>query len=235
VAYYERLAHLWWDATGPFWPLHRLNGLRVGYIRDQVCAALARDPGGERPFDGLSALDIGCGGGILSEAMARLGARVTGIDPTERNVVIARRHAKDSGLDIEYRHSTAEVSAAAGETYDLVLNMEVVEHVADLQAFMAAATALVRPGGVMVLATLNRTPLSWLFGIVGAEYLLRWLPRGTHRWDRFVRPAEAEALLRRQGLRVTARSGVRVNPFTRHFALTRSMAVNYMLVGVRAA
>jgi 2-polyprenyl-6-hydroxyphenyl methylase/3-demethylubiquinone-9 3-methyltransferase len=160
---------------------------------------------------------------------------VTGIDPTERNVVIARRHAKDSGLQIEYRHTTAEVSAAAGETYDLVLNMEVVEHVADLPAFMTAATALVRPGGVMVLATLNRTPLSWLFGIVSAEYVLRWLPRGTHRWDRFVRPAEAEALLRRQGLRVTARSGVRVNPLTRHFALTRWMAVNYMLVGVRAA
>lgn len=233
VAYYERLAHLWWDATGPFWPLHRLNGLRVGYVRDQVCAALGRDPGRERPLDGLAALDIGCGGGILSEAMARLGARVTGIDPTERNVLVARRHAKDSGLDVEYRHTTAEVTAAAGETFDLVLNMEVIEHVADLPGFMAAATALVRPGGVMVLATLNRTPVSWLFGIVGAEYVLRWLPRGTHRWQRFVRPDEAERLLARGGLQVVARSGVRVNPWSRRFALTEWMAVNYMLVAVK--
>ncbi len=233
VAYYERLAHLWWDATGPFWPLHRLNGLRVSYIRDQVCTAFGRDAASDRPLEGLSVLDIGCGGGILSEAMARLGARVQGIDPTERNVVIARHHAATQGLDISYAHTTAELAAQAGERYDVVLNMEVVEHVPDLLRFMAAATALVRPGGLMVVATLNRTPVSWLFGIVGAEYVLRWLPRGTHRWDRFVRPEEAEGLLERHGLRVTARSGVRVNPLTRHFALTRWMAVNYMLVAVR--
>jgi 2-polyprenyl-6-hydroxyphenyl methylase/3-demethylubiquinone-9 3-methyltransferase len=233
VAYYERLAHRWWDASGPFWPLHRLNRLRVGYIREEVAALLGRDAASDRPLTGLSVLDVGCGGGILSEAMARLGARVTGIDPTERNIVVASHHAQASGLAIDYRHTTAEVAAAAGEAYDLVLNMEVVEHVADLPAFMAAATALVRPGGVMVLATLNRTPLSWLFGIVGAEYVLRWLPRGTHRWDRFVRPAEAEHLLARGGLRVASRSGVRVNPITRHFALTGWMAVNYMLVAAK--
>ncbi|MCU0935505.1 MAG: bifunctional 2-polyprenyl-6-hydroxyphenol methylase/3-demethylubiquinol 3-O-methyltransferase UbiG [Gammaproteobacteria bacterium] len=233
VAYYERLAHRWWDASGPFWPLHRLNGLRLEYVREQVCAALGRDAGGERPLAGLTVLDIGCGGGILSEAMARLGARVSGIDPTERNIVVASHHAEASGLAIDYRHTTAEVAAAAGEGYDVVLNMEVVEHVADLPAFMAAATALVRPAGVMVVATLNRTPVSWLFGIVGAEYVLRWLPRGTHRWDRFVRPDEAERLLARGGLQVIGRSGVRVNPVTRHFSLTRWMAVNYMLVAVK--
>lgn len=233
VAYYERLAHLWWDPSGPFWPLHRLNGLRVGYIREQACAALGRDPSGARPLADLSVLDIGCGGGILSEAMARLGAHVTGIDPTGRNVAIARRHAEQAGLDIDYRHSTAEIAAGAGEAYDLVLNMEVVEHVADLPAFMAAATALVRPGGVMVVATLNRTAISWLFGIVGAEYVLRWLPRGTHQWRRFVRPIEAERWLTAGGLCVRARAGVRVNPFTRRFSLTPWMAVNYMLVAVR--
>ena len=175
-------------------------------------------------------LDIGCGGGILSEAMARLGARVVGIDVVERNIAIARLHAETSGVAVEYRHVAAETLAGQGERYDVVLNMEVVEHVADLPGFLQAGGQLVRPGGLMVIATLNRTALSWLFAIIGAEYILRWLPRGTHRWRRFPKPRELERLLARDGLRVTARTGVRVNPFTRCFRLTRLMAVNYMLV-----
>lgn len=230
VAYYERLAETWWDRQGPFWPLHRLNALRVEYLREQLCRHFGRDAQTPKPLDGLRVLDVGCGGGILSEAMARLGARVVGIDVVERNITIARLHAEHSGVPVDYRYVAAETLAGQGESYDVVLNMEVVEHVADLPGFLQAGDQLVRPGGLMVIATLNRTVLSFLFAILGAEYILRWLPRGTHRWRRFPKPRELERLLARDGLRVTARTGVRVNPFTRRFRLTRLMAVNYMLV-----
>ena len=234
VAYYARLADTWWDLSGPFWPLHRLNALRTDYICDAICEAYDRDPGAQRSLEGLTILDVGCGGGILSEAMAHRGATVHGIDVVERNIVIAEQHAKRGSLPVRYELVTAEALATHGVQYDAVLNMEVVEHVADLPAFMHACAALVKPSGMMVIATINRTVLAYLFAIIGAEYVLRWLPRGTHRWRQFPKPRELEALLHRDSLRVTARTGVKVNPFTRRFALTRNSAVNYMLVARRS-
>ena len=230
AAFYDRLASTWWDRAGPFWPLHTLNALRTAYLRDVLARAFGRDPADARPLDGLTVVDVGCGGGILSESIAALGAHVHGIDVVARNLEVARRHAAAGTLDVRYEDVTA---AALAARYDIMLNMEVVEHVPDVPAFMADCARLVRPGGVMALATINRTALSWLFAIVGAEYVLRWLPRGTHRWDRFVTPTEASTLLERNGLAVFARAGVRVNPLNRHFALSRIMAVNYMLVARR--
>jgi 2-polyprenyl-6-hydroxyphenyl methylase/3-demethylubiquinone-9 3-methyltransferase len=211
VAHYAALARAWWDCSGPFWPLHRLNALRVSWIRDRLCAHFGGDSQAPRPLAGLDVLDVGCGGGILSESVAALGAHVQGIDVVARNVAIARDHATRTGAGSSYR----------------------VASVADLPGFMGACCALVRPGGAMVVATLNRTLRSFLFAIVGAEYVLRWLPRGTHQWMRFPTPAEIDALLAAGGLGVTARAGVRVNPFTRGFGLTRSLAVNYMLMATR--
>ncbi|MDD3449697.1 MAG: bifunctional 2-polyprenyl-6-hydroxyphenol methylase/3-demethylubiquinol 3-O-methyltransferase UbiG [Gammaproteobacteria bacterium] len=234
VAYYTRLAHAWWDAESPFWPLHRLNEVRVAWLRERIAGRLGGGTAGA-PLAGVRVLDIGCGGGILSESMARLGAAVTGIDVVEKNIRVAALHAGEGGLAVDYRLQTAEALAAEGARYDVVLNMEVVEHVADLAGFMAACCALVRPGGLMAVATLNRTPASWLFAIVGAEYILRWLPRGTHRWRRFVKPAEAERLLAAGGLGVIDRSGVRVNPFTRSLHLTGRLGVNYMVLAEKAA
>lgn len=231
--YYQRMAAFWWDRDGPFWPLHGLNALRVDWIRERLCAHLGRDPRDEAPLAGLRVLDIGCGGGILSESMARLGARVTGIDVVGKNIGIASLHAAGEGLDIDYRLVTASDLARRGERFDVVLNMEVVEHVADLPAFMAACCELVAPGGVQFVATINRNPKSWLFAIVGAEYVLRLLPRGTHRWRAFRRPAEVESLLHAGGLRTVERSGVRLNPFARHFSLGPGLGVNYMLMAIR--
>lgn len=228
IARYEALARTWWDEAGPMWPLHRLNALRVPYILGHACRHFGRDPGAERPLEGLRVLDVGCGAGILSESIARLGACVTGIDVAGRSVAIARDHAAAQGLTIEYLRGSVESLDA--RPYDLVLNMEVVEHVPDLSAFMTEASRRVRPGGLTVLSTIDRNPLSWLVAIVGAEYVLRWLPRGTHQWRRFVRPRELEALLRRDGLEVLERKGVRVNPLTRGFSLTDFLGVNYMLV-----
>ena len=233
VAYYERLALTWWDTSGPFWPLHRLNTLRVAYLRQFLADYFQRDASLPQPLAGISMLDVGCGGGILSEAMARLGASVTGIDVVERNIAVARRHSQYAELDIEYRLISAEALLAEGVTYDVVLNMEVVEHVADLPGFMQACCELVAPTGVMTLATINRTWLSWLFAIVGAEYILRWLPKGTHQWRRFPKPEELEQHLSNHEMNVIARTGVRVNPLTRGFGLTSIMAVNYMLIASR--
>ncbi len=230
VAYYERLALTWWDRSGPFWPLHRLNELRTQYLRSALARAFGRDPRDGRPLAGLRILDVGCGGGILSEAMARLGARVRGIDVVRKNVEVARLHARGAGLTIGYDVTTAAALRERGDTYDVVLNMEVVEHVPDVPTFMEDCIRLVRPGGAMAVATINRTFLSWLFAIVGAEYVLRWLPRGTHRWRQFVTPGELVGLLEAETFAVTEQTGVRVNPFNRHFALTELMAVNYMLV-----
>jgi 2-polyprenyl-6-hydroxyphenyl methylase/3-demethylubiquinone-9 3-methyltransferase len=235
AARYAALAETWWDKTGPFWPLHRLNELRVQYIRNQLCSLFQRDPAAARPLSGLRILDIGCGGGILSEAMVTLGAEVQGIDVVERNIAVARYHAGQSGLAIPYETVTAETLARQGIRYDVVLNMEVVEHVADLPGFVHACAQLVKPDGIMFIATINRTLLSWLTTIIGAEYLLRWLPRGTHQWRRFPKPRELEELLERDGMQLIARCGVRVNPFTRRMALTRFMSVNYMLVLKRNA
>jgi len=235
TAYYQRMAAFWWDADGPFWPLHGLNALRCDWIRERVAAhfELNRERECTTPLDGLRVLDIGCGGGILSESMARLGARVTGIDVVEKNIRIASLHAESQELDVDYRLVTASDLATGDARFDVVLNMEVVEHVADLAEFMAACTKLVARGGVMFVATINRTAKSWLFAKIGAEYILRLLPRGTHRWREFRRPAEVEALLRDGGLDVTQRTGVKLNPFARQFSLVRDMQVNYMLMAAR--
>ncbi len=233
VAKFAALAESWWDPHGRLRPLHRLNPTRLAYIRDRMAARLGRDPLGERPLRGLSILDIGCGGGLLSEPLSRLGARVTGIDAAATSVRVAALHAARDGLNIDYRHATAESLAAAGHRYDLVLNMEVVEHVADLDVFMAASCALVKPGGVLVAATLNRTPKAFLLAVVGAEYLLRWLPRGTHDWRRFVRPSELAAMLRRGGLTVSEIVGVTYNPLADTWRRTRDLGVNYMVFAVR--
>lgn len=234
VAYFEGLAHRWWDPNGPFWPLHRLNELRSGYLRERLSQAFALDPEAERPLEGLSLLDIGCGGGILSESMARLGARVTGIDVAAKNLRVAGLHAGWSGLDIAYRHAAVEDLAAAGESFDVVLNMEVVEHVEGLPGFLAACARLVRPGGLMAVATLNRTPLSFLVAILGAEYVLGWLPKGTHHYRKLVKPAEVLSGLG-PGFDLRHQTGVRVNPFNRSLHFSRFMGVNYMLLLQKAA
>ena len=233
IGYYERLAHTWWDRQGPLWPIHTLNTLRVRYLKRQITGhfGIARRSG--KPLSGLRILDIGCGGGILSEALARLGADVTGVDVAKRNINVARHHAAEAGLPVYYLLGSAEDLAEAGERFDVVLNMEVVEHVADLGAFMKACNALVRPGGMMFVATINRSPLSWLVAIFGAEYVLGWLPKGTHQYKRLVKPKELEALLSDGKLSVTDVRGVRVNPITRGFSLTESPLVNYMMTAAR--
>lgn len=233
VAYYERLAATWWNRAGPFWPLHRLNELRTSYLEAVFARLFKRSLSEPRALHGLRILDVGCGGGLLSESMARLGADVCGIDVVQKNIEIARHHARLSALPVDYETTTVSELAARGIDYDIVLNMEVVEHVPYVPAFVQDCARLVRPGGVMALATINRTFLSWLFAIVGAEYILAWLPRGTHRWNQFVRPNELERLLEIDGFVVAEQSGVRVNPMSRRFTLTASMAVNYMLVAQR--
>jgi 2-polyprenyl-6-hydroxyphenyl methylase/3-demethylubiquinone-9 3-methyltransferase len=229
VSYYDALAATWWDHSGPFWPLHRLNILRTQWLVERIAEHFGRDAASDAPLRGLRIVDVGCGGGILAESMAAHGASVTGIDVVTKNIRIAQSHATTSNLDIAYRCTTAEDLAATNERFDVVLNMEVVEHVADLPGFMTACTTLVGDGGMMFVATLNRTPKSWLFGIVGAEYVMRWLPRGTHRWSLFRTPAEIDELLTKDGLEVVASTGVQVNPITRRFSLCASKSVNYML------
>ena len=235
VAFYRSLADTWWDQSGPFWPLHRLNELRTRYIRDELCRIFGLDAALDRPLTGLSVLDVGCGGGILAESIARLGATVTGIDVVDKNIAVATLHAERCGIDVRYELKTAEALAGAGAHFDVVLNMEVVEHVANLPAFMRACNRLTRPDGVMFVATINRTWRAWLFAIIGAEYLLRWLPRGTHRWSEFRTPEEIERLWAADGLSKRDAIGVAINPVTRNFKLTSNVAVNYMLVGERAA
>ncbi|WP_018872484.1 bifunctional 2-polyprenyl-6-hydroxyphenol methylase/3-demethylubiquinol 3-O-methyltransferase UbiG [Thioalkalivibrio sp. ALJ16] len=235
VARYRALADMWWEPGGRLWPLHVLNGLRTGYIRDQLCAALGRDPAQPAPLAGLRMLDIGCGGGLLSEAMARLGADVLGVDVVESNIAVARQHAQDTGLGVRYELATAEALAARDERFDVVLNMEVVEHVADLSGFLQAVHRMVRPGGYGFVATINRNPVSYLVAILGAEYIFRILPRGTHQWRRFVTPAQMQTFFERDGLQPVASTGIKVNPLTRRMWLSRSQSVNYMLMAHRPA
>ncbi len=234
VARFSAMADEWWDPTGKFKPLHKFNPVRLAYIKQEVCRQFGRDPKSSEAFKGLRFLDIGCGGGLLSEPMARLGAEVVGADPSETNIEIARTHMLKSGLEIDYRSESAEALAASGETFDVVLNMEVVEHVADVPLFMEATGSMVRPGGLMFVATINRTLKAYALAIVGAEYVLRWLPTGTHSYEKLVRPAEIEAPLRSTGLKVIDRSGVSFNPLTDSWARSRDMDVNYMLLAERA-
>jgi 2-polyprenyl-6-hydroxyphenyl methylase/3-demethylubiquinone-9 3-methyltransferase len=230
VERFSRHAPDWWDARGPMAALHKFNPVRLAYIRDKAAARFARDPKKLDCLAGLRMLDIGCGGGILSEPLARLGAQMVGADPSEDNIAAAQAHAQASGIAVDYRATTAENLAAAGERFDVVLAMEVVEHVTDVEAFVTTCAAMVKPGGLMFAATLNRTLKSFALAIVGAEYVLRWLPRGTHQWDKFVTPNELEIAFERSGLRVTGERGVIYNPFADRWQLSSDMDVNYMLV-----
>jgi len=230
IAKFNRLAAEWWDPNGKFRPLHQFNPVRLGFIRAAAAAHFARDEKSLTPFKGLNLLDIGCGGGLLSEPMARIGFAVLGVDPSEKNVKTASAHAAGSGLSLDYRATTAETLAEEGTTFDVVLNMEVVEHVADLGGFLAACGALLKPGGFMIVATLNRTLKSLALAKIGAEYVLRWLPAGTHDWNRFVTPAELEGFLEGAGLRVTRRQGVSFDPLRWEWRLSSDTDVNYMIV-----
>jgi 2-polyprenyl-6-hydroxyphenyl methylase / 3-demethylubiquinone-9 3-methyltransferase len=235
IARFSALAAEWWDANGKFRPLHRLNPVRLSYIRDRLCARNGRDPGSLRALDGLEVLDVGCGGGLVSEPLARMGARVTGIDASEKNIATAATHAAEGGLSIAYRAMTVEALAAEGRQFDAVVALEIVEHVADTGLFMRACSEVTRPGGALFFATLNRTAKSFLFAIVGAEYVLRWLPRGTHRWDRFVRPSELADGLSAQGATVVDVTGVTYDPLQDEWRLSRDLAVNYMLYAEKPA
>ena len=233
VARFSALADEWWDADGTFRPLHRINPTRIAFIRDRVAGHFGRDPLGRDALGGLDVLDIGCGGGLLSEPMRRLGARVTGIDAGEETVRVAALHAEQSGLDIEYRSVLPEALAADGRTFDVVLNFEVIEHVAHVGAFLAACCAMVKPGGLMVLATLNRTLKSFALAKVGAEYVLRWLPAGTHDWRKFVKPSELAAGLRPHGFDIVELKGLAYRPPSDAWSLADDVAVNYMAVAVK--
>jgi 2-polyprenyl-6-hydroxyphenyl methylase/3-demethylubiquinone-9 3-methyltransferase len=233
VERFSALAETWWDPKGSMAPLHRLNPARLGFLRQTLAAHFGRDARSLGPFDGLRILDVGCGGGLISEPLARLGAVVTGIDAAEANIAVARAHARSADLEIDYRQASAEELSAAGERFDAVLALEVVEHVADLDTFLAAAAALVRPGGAFIASTLNRTPRSLLFAIVGAEYVLGWLPRGTHRWDRFLKPSELAAALRRRGLQARDIRGLVYDLLAREWRLGRDLGINYLIFAVR--
>ena len=230
VAQFSRLAGRWWDPRGPMAALHKFNPVRLAYIRDRAADHFDRDRTRLDSLAGLRILDIGCGGGILCEPLARLGATVVGIDPSADNIAVARRHAAQSGLAIDYRETSAEALAQAGELFDIVLAMEVIEHVADIELFLNAAGAMVKRGGLLFVATINRTAKSFAFAIVGAEYVLRWLPRGTHRWDKFVTPKELDLAIEQGGLRMIRQTGVVYNPFADRWQLSADVDVNYMVV-----
>ena len=233
VERFARLGDDWWNARGPMAALHKFNPVRLAYICDQAAARFGRDPKKLACLTGLRILDIGCGGGILSEPLARLGATMIGADPAEENIAGARAHAEASGLEIDYRATTAEELAEAGEIFDVVLAMEVVEHVTNVDSFVDVCASMVRPGGLMIAATLNRTLKSFALAIIGAEYVLRWVPRGTHRWDKFVTPQELELAIERNGLRVIGERGVIYNPLADRWQLSSDMDVNYMLAAAR--
>ena len=228
------MAAEWWDPAGKFRPLHLMNPCRLDYICTQVASEFGRDLRGPVPFKGLRILDIGCGGGLLSEPMARLGAEVVGADAAARNISVAAVHAAAQGLVIDYRHSTAEDLAAAGEVFDVVLNMEVVEHVAEPLAYLTACRALLRPGGMMICSTLNRTAKSFVLAIIGAEWVMRWLPRGTHDWQKFITPDELLALIETAGLEPVDRKGMVFDPIRWSWSLSaRDLSVNYVTTSLR--
>ncbi|MBI2257023.1 MAG: bifunctional 2-polyprenyl-6-hydroxyphenol methylase/3-demethylubiquinol 3-O-methyltransferase UbiG [Proteobacteria bacterium] len=235
VEKFAAMADSWWDPAGKFRPLHRLNPVRVGYIRDKACAHFGSDPADPQPLAGLSLIDIGCGGGLLSEPMARLGATVTGVDATPRNVEVARLHAEQTGVKLTYLNCAAEDLVAQGKQFDIVLAMEIIEHVADVDAFLAACGKLMKPGGLLFLATMSRTVKSYAMAIVGAEYVMRWLPKGTHDWNRFIRPSEMARGLRHHGLQIAELTGVSYNPLKDSFRLSRDLDVNYMALAKASA
>ena len=233
---FQAMAAEWWDENGKFKPLHMLNPCRLDYITRQIAGEFDRDLKTDKPFAGLRILDIGCGGGLLSEPMARLGADVVGADAAERNIPVAQVHAEQSGLTIDYRHTTAEAMAEAGEQFDVVLNMEVVEHVADPASFLASCQQLLKPGGLMVCSTLNRNPKSFMMGIIGAEYVMRWLPKGTHDWKKFITPDELFDMIRRAGLDPVDRKGFVFNPIAWSWSISdRDLSVNYVTASTKRA
>lgn len=234
----ERFAAMsaqWWDPDGKFKPLHKFNPVRLAWIRDHVAEIFGRDPLAARPFEGLRFLDIGCGGGLLCEPMARLGAQMVGADAAAMNIEVAKLHAAESNVTIDYRATTAEALAEAGEKFDVVLNMEVIEHVADVGLFLAKCAEMVKPGGIMFIATINRTLKALGLAIIGAEYVLRWLPRGTHQYGRLVRPDELETALGEVGLDVIDRTGVTYQPLADRWRKSADMDVNYMMLARRTA
>lgn len=236
IAKFQAMAAEWWDPQGKFKPLHMLNPCRLDYITAQIASEFDRDLSQPEPFSGLRILDIGCGGGLLSEPMARLGAEVVGADAAEGNIPVAQVHAEQSGLTIDYRHTTAEALAAAGERFVAVLNMEVVEHVADPLSFLTACQQLLKPGGLMVCSTLNRTPKSFGMAILGAEWVMRWLPKGTHDWNRFITPDELFALLTEAGLTPVDKTGFVFNPLGWSWSLSeRDLGCNYVTTSVKSA
>jgi 2-polyprenyl-6-hydroxyphenyl methylase / 3-demethylubiquinone-9 3-methyltransferase len=236
VAKFEAMAAEWWDPNGKFKPLHLMNPCRLDYITTQIAAEFDRDLMQANPFKGLRILDIGCGGGLLSEPMARLGAEVVGADAAPRNIPVAQLHAEQSGLTIDYRHSTAEDLAAAGERFDVVLNMEVVEHVSDPLAYLTACQVLLKPQGLMICSTLNRNAKSFVMAIVGAEWVMRWLPKGTHDWAKFITPDELVALIKQAGLEPVDRKGMVFNPVAWSWSLSaRDLSCNYVTASVKRA
>ena len=234
VARFTALADQWWDPRGKMRPLHRFNPVRLAYIRDRICAHFGRDPKSLDCLQGLRILDVGCGGGLVCEPLARLGASVVGIDPGAANIAAARLHAEKSGLAIDYRVAAAEELADAGERFDVLLALEVVEHVADVGLFVRRCAEMVKPGALMIVATLNRTLKSFALAIVGAEYVLRWLPVGTHRWEKFVAPDELEAALAAGGLSVVDETGVVYNPFADEWRRADDMDVNYLVTATKS-
>jgi 2-polyprenyl-6-hydroxyphenyl methylase/3-demethylubiquinone-9 3-methyltransferase len=234
VAKFEAMAAEWWDVDGKFKPLHMLNPTRLDYIVDQIAAEFGRDLSVKEPFKGLHILDIGCGGGLLSEPMARLGANVVGADAAAGNIPVAQVHAEKSGLKIDYRHTTAEDIAASGERFDVVLNMEVVEHVADPLGFLTACKDLLKDNGVLLCSTINRNPKSYMMAIIGAEHIMRWLPKGTHEWHKFITPDELYELIQNAGLTPVDRKGFVFNPLTWSWSISpRDLSVNYVTTSVK--
>ncbi|MGL4309359.1 MAG: bifunctional 2-polyprenyl-6-hydroxyphenol methylase/3-demethylubiquinol 3-O-methyltransferase UbiG [Paracoccaceae bacterium] len=234
IAKFQAMAAEWWNPEGKFKPLHMLNPCRLDYISSQIAAEFDRDLKAAQPFAGLRILDIGCGGGLLSEPMARLGASVLGADAAERNIPVARLHAEQMGLAIDYRHCAAEDLTAQGEIFDVVLNMEVIEHVANPQGFLTTCQTLLRPGGLMICSTLNRNPKSFMMAIVGAEWVMRWLPKGTHDWAKFITPDELYAMIRQAGLDPVDRKGFVFNPVAWSWSLSdRDLSVNYVTASVK--
>jgi 2-polyprenyl-6-hydroxyphenyl methylase/3-demethylubiquinone-9 3-methyltransferase len=235
IAKFAAMADEWWDPAGKFKPLHKFNPVRLAYIRDWALKHFNRQEGQTRPLEGLRVLDIGCGGGLLTEPLTRLGASVTGIDAAGRNIAVARLHAERVGLRINYQETTSEALAAQGSTFDIVLNMEVVEHVANVPLYMKSCADLVAPGGLLFSATINRTARALAFAKFGAEYVLRWLPVGTHDWSKFITPDELRVLIGRNGLKVIDRTGVVFHPLADEWRQSSDMGINYMLLAERPA
>ena len=235
VERFSRQAAEWWNPTGKFKPLHKFNPVRLAYIREQVAMNFGSDLRSIRPFEGLRMLDIGCGGGLIAEPLARLGAEVVGADASATNIEVAKLHAEQSGVEVDYRAETAEALEAAGERFDVVLALEVVEHVSDVDFFLRSAARMVKPGGLILVATINRTFKAMTFAIVGAEYVLGWLPKGTHQYSKLVKPGEIETPLRGEGIEMIDETGIVYHPLADEWRRSRDTDVNYMVLGRRIA